>query len=76
MKPLNPQDKENLRILRSSQEYISLDKLIKIRVNNLEEECVESSYSANATNAKRCADQSKILYELLDEMDIYNKEED
>ena len=77
MKPINSVDKENLRILRCSKEFISLDKLIKVRINNLREESIESLRKEDTFfHAKTCADQIFIMVELLEELDIYNKEED
>jgi len=76
MQSITTEDKENLRLLRNSKEYFSLDKLIQIRINNLREQIIESCISRVSNDAIKCADQQQILWELLEEINLYNKDEE
>jgi len=76
MQSITTEDKENLRLLRNSKEYFSLDKLIQIRINNLREQTIESCISRVSNDAIKCADQQQILWELLEEINLYNKDEE
>jgi len=78
MEPINSQDQENLKALKNSKEYLSLDKLIKIRLNNLKEACIQSHIDLPDNNLYplKCANQADILQELLDTIDEYSKEQE
>jgi len=77
MKKLDPTDSELLARLRGSKEYIALDKLIRIRINNLREVALESLRNENTFfNAKTSADQIFILEELIEELDKYKDKDE
>jgi hypothetical protein len=71
---LNVDDVKDLQTLVSGPTYQALEKFIKIRIHNLREECYSAARDNAPETAKSRADQTEILYELLEEFDNFRKD--